>query len=737
MDKPELSIAEQSKLAGGWQAGSRQALLLGNYEAVANFYEELVEADPENIEHYWYLGLAYLLLRDEEKAQLTWFISLSGLTDAGQAPDSLITALHQEGDRQESLDNHEMAWVIRGHLRGFDPDNIDNLLRLFCLDIKLGNLTPDKFGEWNIVDVLNRESPKFSEELLLNTLEIILDFPMFDSVDFAKAALKLTNASAQCELKILEAASKFCYDKGFAYYGIDLAKACLEYYPQKLTLLKEMFWFCIHGGDYDLALTTAKTFVDHSRTIGEKIFGIFYQLRAYLIKSDWDSIIEIKADYIELLTEFSQQSKIDESSLPESSITLFSQLLLYLQDNPKENRYFANRTGQLFQQASLSDAAYEVAPYKNLLVKDRPLKIGYISFSFHNHSVGWLCRWLLKHHDREKFPTYLYSMNLRQDDFLKCWFKTNVTKFRNMGRSVKNTVQKIQEDEIDILIDLDSLTFNLTCRVMSLKPAPVQATWLGNDASGIPAIDYFIADPYVLPDDAQSYYSEKIWRLPHTYLGIDGFEFSIPTLRREDLDIPNDAVIYMNFQGASKRHPGTIRLQYQILKAVPNSYFLIKGTGDAKITQSFHQQLALEEGFPIERIRFLERDKTESEHRANLQWLADVVLDTYPYNGATTTLEVLWSEIPMVTKVGEQFAARNSYTFMINAGITEGIAWTDEEYIEWGIKLGTDENLRKEISWKLKQAKKTSPLWNGKQFARDMEAAYRQMWEIYVKDHSD
>ncbi|AFZ48659.1 hypothetical protein Cyast_2716 [Cyanobacterium stanieri PCC 7202] len=90
------------------------------------------------------------------------------------------------------------------------------------------------------------------------------------------------------------------------------------------------------------------------------------------------------------------------------------------------------------------------------------------------------------------------------------------------------------------------------------------------------------------------------------------------------------------------------------------------------------------------------------------------------------------AEIPVVTRVGEQFAARNSYTYMMNAGITEGIAWSEEEYIEWGIKFGTDENLRKEVSWKLRQSKKNSPLWDAKQFTKDMEKAYQQMWEIYV-----
>ncbi|MEB3273720.1 MAG: hypothetical protein VKJ85_08050, partial [Prochlorothrix sp.] len=111
--------------------------------------------------------------------------------------------------------------------------------------------------------------------------------------------------------------------------------------------------------------------------------------------------------------------------------------------------------------------------------------------------------------------------------------------------------------------------------------------------------------------------------------------------------------------------------------------------------------------------------------------IADVVLDTYPYNGATTTLETLWMGVPLVTRVGQQFSARNSYTFMMNAGVTEGIAWTDEEYVEWGIRLGTDEQLRKEVAWKLRQSRKSAPLWNGQQFTRDMEAAYRQMWERY------
>jgi predicted O-linked N-acetylglucosamine transferase (SPINDLY family) len=92
--------------------------------------------------------------------------------------------------------------------------------------------------------------------------------------------------------------------------------------------------------------------------------------------------------------------------------------------------------------------------------------------------------------------------------------------------------------------------------------------------------------------------------------------------------------------------------------------------------------------------------------------------------------------IPLVTRVGEQFAARNSYTFLRNVGVEEGIAWTDDEYINWGVRLGKDKALREEVAWKLQKSKQTAPLWNGKQFALEMEQAYQQMWSNYIVELS-
>ncbi|NJL21904.1 MAG: hypothetical protein HC895_15610 [Leptolyngbyaceae cyanobacterium SM1_3_5] len=172
-----------------------------------------------------------------------------------------------------------------------------------------------------------------------------------------------------------------------------------------------------------------------------------------------------------------------------------------------------------------------------------------------------------------------------------------------------------------------------------------------------------------------------------------------------------------------------MRRQLQILQAVPNSYFLIKSIkADQAALEAFFRQMAEEMGVAGDRLRFLPRVPAETVHRANLA-IADVVLDTFPYTGATTTLETLWMGIPLVTQVGEQFAARNSYTMLKNVGVEAGIAWSAEEYVEWGIRLGTDPALRQQISWQLQRSRHTSPLWNARQFTRDLEAAYEQMWQ--------
>lgn len=472
-------------------------------------------------------------------------------------------------------------------------------------------------------------------------------------------------------------------------------------------------------------------FIKAVKQLPKNYFGISLIIGVLQAKGDWLNLPNLITDLKQLIERQFQEKQFQARPFIIDSILGVTSCLPYYQDSPTTNRYLQNKLAEIFQLNIQSRYTY-IPPVLSLKSPPRKLKIGYIAYTLRRHSVGWLSRWLFHYHNRDKFEIYTYLVNQAEDEITQKWFKQNSDYSYNLPAKIEQITAQICQDNLDILVDIDSLTNNTTYLVMALKPAPIQVTWLGLDASGIPAIDYFIADNYVLPENAEEIYSEKIIRLPNSYLSVDGFEVGIPTRKRADLNIPDEAIIYLTVQSGLKRTLNMIYLQLQILQQVPNSYLLVKGFADKETIRELFLKTADELEISQERLRFLANDLNEETHRANLG-IADIVLDTYPYNGATTTLETLWMGIPLVTRVGEQFAARNSYTFMKNAGISQGIAESDEEYVQWGIKLGLDKNLRQEVRYQLRQSRQNSPLWNAKQFTRDMENAYEQMLANYSK----
>ncbi len=720
----ELQMCEQAKVY----------LEQGNYEQSVELLEQCIEANEENVNYYWYLGLVYLLQGQEENAQTTWLLVMSqgNEEDVVQWTQELLTILETEAQRQEQIENLKLSWLIRGHIREIEPSLINNLLHLIDLEINLQYYEPEHLETWQIVHYLNDSLiEKIDLELLFKIVPSILNFSAFVSIDFLNASLQyITHHQIFIEM-LTSKAIEMAYDRHEPFYAVDLTKVALTLQPNDFLLMNCLIQFSSLTKDYAQILQSSQDILNQAESPELKAFGYHKVIEALISRGEWLKAQEIMPDYVKSLQTMIALSPKSINTIIQSCVHSFAGSLIYLQDNPSNYRQIQNQLSHLSQNylSSLfiaSDVRTEVNHSY-----PRILKIGYIAHTLRRHSVGWLSRWLLHYYNREQFQVYLYLINQQEDDITQMWFRDKVDFIYNFPFDIQKIINQIRQNEIDILVDLDSFSHAITYQVLAFKPAPIQITWLGFDASGLPAIDYFIADPYVLPDNAQDYYKETIWRLPQTYLAVDGFEVAVPTLTRDDLGIAKDEIIYLTVQAGHKRHPDIICLQMQILQAVPNSYLLIKGEGDQQIIQQLFKTIAEEYQISLDRLRFLERTPSEEIHRANLS-LADVVLDTYPYNGATTTLETLWMGIPLVTKVGKQFAARNSYTFMTNAGLTEGIAWTDEEYVDWGIRLGTDEQLRQQISWKLQQSKKTAPLWNAKQFTKEMEKAYQQMWLKYL-----
>jgi predicted O-linked N-acetylglucosamine transferase (SPINDLY family) len=724
-----------------WKTPAYEYLLKQDYLAVANYYEEVLETEPENYNYYWYLGLAYLLLGQEDEAQATWLVAMS----AGSPEEIeiwttyLVEILSTEAQRQESLGDHQKSWLIRGHLREITPNLINNLLELIRLEIIINIFTPEKLNDWQVIELLQQSHENsINFDLLLQVLKQVLEFTVAETIAFARASWAHFPSSEIFIEAVLPIAVRIANKDRKLFFSIEIIKLCLELQPSNLSLLNEQIHLYSGIQNFQQALEIAHKIYENCQNLPAQLFGNYHILYTLIVSGNWQKVESIANRHRKLLQEIIDRQTDEIEPIVKKVLISLTLPWLYLQDNLAENRWFQNQISLLFHknystQILTSDrqSNYNFDSSSLVIDPNKPLRIGYIAHTFRKHSVGWLARWLLHHHDREKFQTAVYLGGEFEDEITEIWYKQKVDLVRIFQGDYQAIAQQIREDKIDILVDLDSLTRSMTCRIMALKPAPVQITWLGFDASGLPTVDYFIADPYVLTENAQAHYTEKIWRLPDTYLAVDGFEIGCPTLRRDDLGIPNNAVIYLSSHGGYKRHPATIRLQMRIIKEVPNSYLLIKGIGDEESVKQLFLQLGAEEGVDLERLKFLPRDHNEYIHRANLQ-IADIALDTYPYNGATTTLELLWMGIPLVTRVGEQFAARNSYTFLRNVGVEEGIAWTEEEYIDWGVRLGKDKALREEVAWKLQKSKQTAPLWNGKQFTLEMEQAYQQMWSNYI-----
>jgi predicted O-linked N-acetylglucosamine transferase (SPINDLY family) len=700
-----------------------------------NFYEAAISADETIAANYWHLGIAYLLSGREDDAQAAWFTPLAETSEV-EIEDltiDLIGTLERAARQQFELTDFEQAWLLRQHIWTMAPDRLENIFQLIYLANKLEKLTAESLIEWQVSELVQVNPVESLDRVLLErVIGSLINIQTDLSLEIIKYCLNRIESNRELLIsKLIGTLFQVFNQKGPDLFLVKIVEVCNEVQPEFLDTIQILSYFYSGVGLYTEARATAEQYYQLSSGNIARLFGSYQIQRTCFTAGDWQGVDEQVNLHRQLLADVIQASPRDLHLGQNQTLVISSFFLPYIEDNPRTNKLLQNQLATIYQQNVQPIVAKAELEELSLSKKVGYLRIGYIGSTLRSHSVGWLSRWLMHHHDSQSFQVFLYCLNTNKEDtFNHQWFRNKVNITSYLNGSAEEVAAQIKADAIDILIDLDSLTYDITCLVMAHKPAPVQVSWLGWDSTGIPAVDYFIADSYVLPDDAQDYYSEKIWRLPQTYLAVDGFEIGIPTLRREDLDIPADAVVYLSGQSGYKRHPECVRAQMQIIKAVPNSYFLIKGMSDAATIQNFFGKLATEVGISLDRLRFLDRDRDEPTHRANLS-IADIVLDTFPYNGATTTLETLWMGIPMVTQVGQQFAARNSYTFMLNAGIEEGIAWSQEEYIEWGIKLGLDRELRDKIAGKLRSGRTTAPVWNAKQFTLDMEDAYRQMWAIY------
>jgi len=382
-------------------------------------------------------------------------------------------------------------------------------------------------------------------------------------------------------------------------------------------------------------------------------------------------------------------------------------------------------------------SARMLRPYNNEMVK-----IGLISAHFRRHSVSWCSADIITELSQINPNIYLYQTAEINHDDMTDKFKQISAKFYqpsqlNTETQWRQIIKQIEEDELDILIDLDSLTIPRHAEILHYQPAPVCISWLGFDAPFISDKNYFLSDRHCHPAGVEQYYREQLLRMPDSFVAVSGF-VSEPVDReskRQEMGIDSNQVVYLCAAPATKLNPELALNQIKVIKQVPHSILLYKGIGDIQVIQSVYQAACAVENVSFNRLKFLPRNRTEEAHRTVYQ-IADICLDSYPYNGGTHNLEALWFHLPVVTRFGEQFLARMGYSCLKTLGISAGLAASWEEYVAWGIKLGQDLNLRNSIREQLKKSQdpeNLSPLWNPQKFAQDMYRIFQQLRGSEIK----
>jgi predicted O-linked N-acetylglucosamine transferase (SPINDLY family) len=364
--------------------------------------------------------------------------------------------------------------------------------------------------------------------------------------------------------------------------------------------------------------------------------------------------------------------------------------------------------------------------------RNKKIRIGYYSADFRNHPVAFLIAGLIEAHDQSQFEVFLFSY-LNATDEMNVRLRKACSQFIDIQTSSDEQAAALSRElNIDIAVDLTGFTQGARPLIFSYRAAPVQVSYLGYPGTmGSNYYDYIIADNTVIPESSKTHYSEKIVWLPHTYQANDskrliGSRF----FTREELGLPKKGFIFCCFNNNFKILPPIFDSWMRILNSVEGSSLWL--FEDNKYAHANLKLQAEMRGIDPSRLIFAERLDLP-EHLARHR-LADLFLDTAPYNAHTTASDALWSGLPVLTLIGQSFPARVAASLLHAIGLPELITHTLEEYEALAIRLAKNPDEMAVIKEKLAANRLTMPLFNTPLFTKDIEAAYIKMYGCYQEN---
>ena len=356
------------------------------------------------------------------------------------------------------------------------------------------------------------------------------------------------------------------------------------------------------------------------------------------------------------------------------------------------------------------------------------IRVGYLSSDFCNHATMHLLAGLLEAHDRDRFEVFaydsspVYGSDYRRRFLAAVEHHVDITAMNDLDAAVR-----IAADQLDILFDLKGHTGWGRLGIMAYRPAPLQAAYLGFPGSTATSfIDYLVCDRIVVPDSSAAHYSEKLCRLPHSYqCNDDQRPVAGQSPSRADYGLPQEAVVFCVFNQSYKIERRSFDVWMRVLQAVPDSVLWLLAQGPA--AEHNLRQQAARDGIAPERLLFAPFAAPD-QHLARLQ-LADAALDALVCNGHTTTSDMLWAGIPVVTARGSHFASRVSESLLRAIDLPELVGENDADMIKIASRIGLERDYRAALRTHIAARRLDAPLFDTRRFTRNFEQAITAMVE--------
>jgi protein O-GlcNAc transferase len=369
------------------------------------------------------------------------------------------------------------------------------------------------------------------------------------------------------------------------------------------------------------------------------------------------------------------------------------------------------------------------APLAPAIVQTRPkIRLGYFCGEFRGHATAYLSVGLFEQHDRSAFDVIGFDNGAGDDSPTRKRLESGFDRIIAIGdMSDKQAAERIRAEEVDILINLNGYYGAHRMGVFAHRPAAIQVNWLGFPGTlGAPYMDYILADRTVIPEDKQHFFAEQLVWLPGSYQVNDNKrQIASRTPTRAEAGLPDDAFVFCNFNQPYKLSPAMLAAWLRILARVPASVLWLWANNNIFETNVKH--FAARHGIAAERI-VIAQPVPVQDHLARLR-LADLFLDSLPYNAHTTASDALWAGLPLLTLTGTTFAGRVATSLLNAADLPELVTATPQDYENCAAELAHDPLALRALRDRLAASRDTCALFDTTLFRRHIEAAYRDIWD--------